>query len=104
MSPPGARRVARRGTLGAALVAGGLAVAGSARAQRLDARLGCRIRAAIGARGDAPVVATTDLGSLYAVSGIASVLALAGRRDEAADALAVGLLAWFAARGRRRRR
>ena len=94
MSPPSTGAVAQRGALGAALLAVGLVAARSPRARVGDARLGAALRAVVGARGDRAVVATTDLGSVYAISGIAGVLALAGRRDEAIDALAVGLLAW----------
>lgn len=64
--------------------------------QRADVRLGDTLRAA-GApwpRLDRVVVATTDLGSLYAVLSAGAVLAAAGRREPAADVVGAGLAAW----------
>lgn len=63
--------------------------------RRLDARAGDALRSA--GRGpcrDRVVTNTTDLGSLYAVTGATAVLAAIGRRDEALDVAAVGGLAW----------
>lgn len=63
--------------------------------QRADVRAGDALREAGTRDVDRAVVATTDLGSLYAVSAASSTLALVGRRDIAADAAGVGLLAWL---------
>lgn len=76
--------------------------------QRADVRLGDTLRWVGSPAFDRLVVATTDLGSVYAVLGAAAVLAASGRENTALDVLGVGTLAWFVAQqnkvvvGRRR--
>lgn len=79
---------------GGALLAGSWLALRAPALQRADVRAGDLLRYAGSREVDRAVVATTDLGSLYAVGAASSVLALAGRRDSAADAAGVGLLAW----------
>lgn len=60
-----------------------------------DAELGESVRRAGGHRtADRVAVATTDLGSLYAVLGAAGTLGVARRPHAAADLVAVGAGAW----------
>ncbi|HVM20140.1 MAG TPA: phosphatase PAP2 family protein [Egibacteraceae bacterium] len=62
--------------------------------QRGDVRAGDAVRR-FGTRSlDAAVTHTTDLGSVYSVIGVASVMAATGRHRTAADVLGVGLTAW----------
>lgn len=67
--------------------------------QRADVRAGDTIRRACVPVLDRVVCATTDLGSMYAVAGIASTLAVTGRRQMAADVLAAGTATWVVAQG-----
>lgn len=62
--------------------------------QRGDVRVGDTIRTFGTPVLDAAVTHTTDLGSVYSVAGVATVLAATGRRRLAADVLGVGLVAW----------
>lgn len=62
--------------------------------QRADVRLGDGLRGRDEARGDPLVVATTDLGSVYAVLALGGVVAVSGRRALAASLVGVGLAAW----------
>ena len=62
--------------------------------QRGDVRVGDTIRKFGTPVLDAAVTHTTDLGSVYSVAGVATVLAATGRRRLAADVLGVGLVAW----------
>lgn len=85
-----------RALLGGALLGGSWVSLKRPEVQRLDVRAGDALRHAGSAQVDRTVTATTDLGSVYAVAGAAAVLALAGRRRQAADVLGVGLVAWTA--------
>ncbi|QBI22101.1 phosphatase PAP2 family protein [Egibacter rhizosphaerae] len=82
--------------VGAAVTAVAWRSLGLRSAQRLDVRLGDALRARRrpGRRADRWVVATTDLGSLYAVGGASATLAWLGRREAAGDVAGIGLLAW----------
>lgn len=101
---PGKARPLRRAVARPARLvqaAAGAALAGAAwwslrspAVQRADVRLGDALRGETAARGDPAVVATTDLGSVYAVLAIGGVLAARGRRALAADIVGVGLAAW----------
>lgn len=62
--------------------------------QRADVRWGEAVRGPTARRGDPAVVATTDLGSVYAVLAMGGVLAARGRYAAAADIVGVGLTAW----------
>ena len=64
------------------------------RLQRADVRIGDAVRWFGTPALDEIAVATTDLGSLYAVGGAAATLAATGRRRVAVDLLAVGVAAW----------
>ena len=76
--------------------------------QRADVWLGDLLRRGGSPAVDRLVVATTDLGSVYAVMGAAAVLAASGREETALDVLGVGTLGWVVAQqnkvlvGRRR--
>lgn len=102
----GVSREARRG-LGR-VAAGGLLLGGTWLAlqrpafQRLDVRAGDVVRRAGSLPADRFVAGTTDLGSVHGVMGAAAVLALAGRREAAADVLGVGTAAWFLAQTNKR--
>jgi membrane-associated phospholipid phosphatase len=63
-------------------------------AQRLDVRVGDAVRRFGTPVLDRAVTATTDLGSLYAVLGVATSLAALGRRRAAADVVGTGMAAW----------
>lgn len=71
--------------------------------QRADVRAGAALRRLGGQRADPWVVATTDLGSIYAVVGMAGVLAAAGRPRTAADVLGIGAAAWSGAQASKTR-
>lgn len=86
------------GAGGGLLLAAWLALQGAA-AQRADVRLGDALRRAGSPTLDRVVATTTDLGSMYAVVGMAAVLWATNRRGAAADVLAVGTVAWAAAQG-----
>ncbi|MDX1659681.1 MAG: phosphatase PAP2 family protein [Nitriliruptorales bacterium] len=83
---------------GAALLAS-FAVLESRRAQRLDRRAGAALSRPLGDSGDTVISAGTDLGSVYAICGLAAALTLAGRRRAAADVAGAGVLGWVAAQG-----
>lgn len=83
-----------RALLGAALLGGSWLSLRRPEVQRADVRLGDALRHAGSPMLDKTVTHTTDLGSVYAVGGIAAVLAASGRRRLAADVLGVGLAAW----------
>lgn len=68
-------------------------------AQRADVRVGDTIRRACVPVLDRVVTATTDLGSMYAVAGIAATLAATGRRQLATDVFAAGTVTWMVAQG-----
>jgi membrane-associated phospholipid phosphatase len=89
--------------LGVAAAVGAWAALRSPAVQRADVRVGDGIRRAGSPAMDRVVTATTDLGSVYAVVGIAGVLGATGRRRAAADVLGVGLLAWNVAQASKTR-
>ena len=94
--------------VGLGLLGGSWWAVGQPELQRADVRLGDLLRWFGSPAVDRVVVATTDLGSVYAVVGAAAVLATSGREETALDVLGVGTLAWFVAQqnkvlvGRRR--
>jgi membrane-associated phospholipid phosphatase len=92
--PNADERWVARAALGVGLLAGSWAVLRSPTAQRADVRVGDALRRAGSPAVDRAVTATTDLGSVYAVVGIAAVLAATRRRRLAADVLGIGLLTW----------
>ena len=79
---------------GAALLGGTWAALRYPAVQRGDVRVGDTIRKFGTPVLDAAVTHTTDLGSVYSVVGVATVLAATGRRRLAADVLGVGTVAW----------
>ena len=91
-------RVDRRWPLHAAV--GGSILAGTWLAlrhpavQRGDVRVGDAVRKFGTPALDTIVTHTTDLGSVYSVIGVATALAVSGRRRSAADVLGVGMAAW----------
>lgn len=87
-------RLLGRAALGAALLGGAWWSLRSPVVQRADVRLGGLLRDRDEARGDPAVVATTDLGSVYAVLALGAVVAASGRRALAASLVGVGLSAW----------
>jgi membrane-associated phospholipid phosphatase len=97
------RRAARaapgRGRSAAALglVAASYLAVRSGRAERLDRRAAEALARPLGYRVDVLVAAATDLGSVYGVAGIATVLGITGRRRAALDVAASGAVAWTAA-------
>jgi undecaprenyl-diphosphatase len=66
-------------------------------------RVGDAVRRAGTPAMDRAVSATTDLGSVYAVVGVAATLAVAGRRRTALDVLGLGGAAWAVAQGSKTR-
>ncbi len=93
LTPPDWRPV----TFGLAIAAWSWAAVRSGRVESLDARLGGRLSRPWGRGTDVMVAAATDLGSVYAVAGIAGALAVRGRRSASGSALAAGAAAWGAA-------
>ncbi len=79
---------------GAALLGGTWAALHRPAIQRADVRLGDALRHVGSPLLDRAVTATTDLGSAYAVLGIAATLFAARRPRVAADVLGVGMAAW----------
>lgn len=101
-------RFSSRMALGLGLLGGSWWAITQPELQRADVRIGDGLRWFGSPRVDRIVVATTDLGSVYAVVGAAAVLAARGREETALDVLGVGTLAWVVAQqnkvvvGRRR--
>jgi len=89
--------------IGAAVLAGSAAALRQPTLQRADVRAGDAVRRAGSPVLDRVVSATTDLGSMYAVAGMAAALAVAGRREAAADVLGTGTLAWTVAQSSKTR-
>jgi membrane-associated phospholipid phosphatase len=88
----------RRGVLLALLaVTGSLGAVRSGRVERLDQHVGRVLATPRGPAVDRLVGATTDLGSVYGLTGTAGVLAVAGHRRRAVELLAAGLTAWTVA-------
>jgi hypothetical protein len=85
------------GAVGAGLLAGAWYGLRSEALQRADVRAGDALRWASSPAADRLVIATTDLGSVYAVAGASAVLAMTGHRHSAADVAGLGLLAWTVA-------
>lgn len=85
----------------AALVAigGSYLAVRSARAQEIDRRAGARLSRPLGPVADRVIAAGTDLGSVYAIAGLGTVLAVSGRRDSALDVVGAGAVAWTLAQG-----
>lgn len=92
----------KRLLLGAALLGGTWAALQRPALQRADVRVGDALRRFGTPALDRAVTGTTDMGSIYGVVGTAAVLAAAGRRDAAEDALAVGATAWVLAQTNKR--
>ena len=85
------------GAAGCGLLLGAWYALHSESVRRADVRAGEAIRELGSAGVDRFVVATTDLGSMYAVAGTAAVLAATGRPRTAADVAGLGALAWTVA-------
>jgi membrane-associated phospholipid phosphatase len=79
------------------LLAASYAAVRSGRSERLDRRAAKALAYPLGHRVDVVVAAGTDLGSVYGIAGLATVLAVTGRRRAALDVAAVGAIAWTAA-------
>lgn len=92
----------KRSVLGVGLLAGSWMALRSDAVQRADVRVGDSVRRFSAPELDRLVTQTTDLGSVYAVLGIAGVLALCGRREAAADTLGLGGAAWTLAQTNKR--
>jgi membrane-associated phospholipid phosphatase len=88
------RRKVARAAVGAGLAAASWAALRRPSLQRADVRVGDALRRRGSPTADRLVIATTDLGSVYAVAGTAAALAATGRRRLAADVLALGLVTW----------
>ena len=86
-----------RAAAGAALLGGTWYALRYPVVQRGDVRVGDTVRKFGTPVLDSAVTHTTDLGSVYSVIGVSTMLAATGRRRLAADVLGIGLLAWNAA-------
>ena len=99
MAHTGPKRSAGRAAAGAALLtAGALAVAGAsstATGRRLDRSVYGEVNRDRGPVGDAVMGGITELGSIMAAAGAATVLAVGGRRRAAGEALAAASLMWL---------
>jgi membrane-associated phospholipid phosphatase len=84
------------------LLAGSWYALASPEVQRVDVGIGDTLRRWRTPGLDKAVRSTTDLGSAYAVVGIASGLALTGRQPAATDVLGAGFLAWHLAQANKR--
>lgn len=85
--------------LGGGLAAGAWLALRRPAVQRVDVRVGEAVRLSGSPGMDRAVICTTDLGSMYAVVGMAAALAASGRLSLAADVFGVGSLAWVTAQG-----
>jgi membrane-associated phospholipid phosphatase len=94
---PPKRQALARAAAGVGLLVGSWLALRRDDLQRADVRVGDVLRRAGSPGIDRVVTQTTDLGSVYAVGGMAAVLAASGRRRLAADVLGVGLAAWAVA-------
>lgn len=83
--------------LGASLLSGSWYALRRPLLQRADVRAGDTLRLAGSTALDRAVVATTDLGSVYAVAGMAATLLAFRQPGAAADVASSGLAAWFVA-------
>lgn len=95
------RRAARAIGLGASALAVGVAVSGG-RGRELDERAFRAVNGLGDARVDRAFRGITELGSIWASVGAASVLAAWGRRRAAGRGLAAASLAWLAGQGMKR--
>lgn len=100
---PAHRRPLRLAAAGAGLLGCSLLMLREPALQRADVRVGDAVRGAGSPRVDRAVVATTDLGSLYAVGATSATLALTGHRTAAADVAGLGGLAWCVSQGAKTR-
>lgn len=98
------RRYKATGVVSAALGAIGASwfAMRSAVLEERERALAVRMRRPRGPVVDTVVSSATDLGSVFAVSGLAAVLALTGRRRAAVDTFVAGSLAWAAAQAMKR--
>jgi membrane-associated phospholipid phosphatase len=87
----------RRALAAAGIVALSYAAVRTGRSERLDRKAAKALAYPLGHRVDVLVAAGTDLGSVYGIAGLGSVLAVTGRRRAAGDVVAVGAIAWTAA-------
>lgn len=83
-----------RAGIGGALLGGTWYALRYSAVQRGDVRVGDAVRRFGNPPLDAAVTYTTDLGSVYSVIGVATTLAVTGRKRLAADVLGIGLIAW----------
>jgi membrane-associated phospholipid phosphatase len=72
------------------------------RGQALDRRLYLRVNQGAGGGADRGFAAITELGSIWASGGAATVLALAGRRRAAANAFGAAMATWLVGQGAKR--
>jgi membrane-associated phospholipid phosphatase len=80
--------------IGAGLLAGAWYGLSTEPVRQADVRLGDALRGAGSPSVDRAVTLTTDLGSVYAVFGMAGALAVCGRRALAAEVLSLGAVTW----------
>jgi membrane-associated phospholipid phosphatase len=71
----------------------------SARMQAADRRAGAALSRPLGDAGDRVVSAGTDLGSVFAIGGIAAALVARGRPRRAVEVVGSGAIAWTVAQG-----
>lgn len=99
----GRRHWAAAAALGGGLAAGSWIALRVPAVQRVDVLVGDAVRRSGTPVLDRVVTHTTDLGSMFAVSGMAAALAAADRRRLAVDVLGVGTLAWVGAQASKTR-
>ncbi len=80
-------------------IGGSFAATRSKRATDVDRRVGEVLAQPLGRAADVAVAAGTDLGSVFAITGVSTALAISGRRRAAVDVAGAGLVAWTAAQG-----
>jgi undecaprenyl-diphosphatase len=88
-----------RTLLGAALAVGSYLGVRTDRLGRLDAAVASALTAPVPRRGDPVVAVATDLGSSFGLAGVATSLALTGRRGAARRVAVAGGAAWLLAQG-----
>jgi membrane-associated phospholipid phosphatase len=88
------RRWPLHAAVGGAILGGTWYALRSPTVQRGDVRVGDAVRSFGTPLMDSAVTHTTDLGSVYSVVGVATMLAATGRPRHAADVLGVGMAAW----------
>ena len=97
------RGLQARAAFGIGLLGGTWLALAKPAVQRADVRIGDAVRAYGTPALDRAVAATTDLGSVYAVIGMATALAAVGRPGLAADVLGVGGVTWNVAQATKTR-